>query len=162
MTDTDVEHHEGADLGDVAAAPTSIEEASDYLARVSAELNERKAAVEEAARRLEGVEQSAQSEIDEVTRRGLIEVRDVQRRVDAEIGDTQARLTEQVEAAGRERDDAAGRYNEAIDKVVASGLVARKLLTALGFTAPRGRSKARPVVSKIKAKDVDATAEDGQ
>jgi len=157
-----VEHHAEADLGDVAAAPTSIEEASDYLARISAELNDRKAAVEHAARQLEDVEQSAQSEIDEVTRRGLIEVRDVQRRVDAEIGDTQARLTEQVEVAGRERDDAAARYNEAIDKVVASGLVSRKLLTALGFAAPRGRSKARPVVSKIKAKDVEASSADGQ
>ena len=162
MTDTDVEHHAVVDLGDDAAAPTSIEEASDYLARISAELNERKTAVEEAARRLEGIEQSAQSEIDEVTRRGLIEVRDVQRRVDAEIAEAQARLTEQVESSGRERDDAAARYNEAIDKVVASGLVARKLLTALGFNAPRGRSKARPVVSKIKAKDVDVVSEGGQ
>lgn len=162
MTDTDVEHHAAVDIGDVAAAPTSIEEASDYLARVSAELNERKAAVEDAARRFEGVEQSAQSEIDDVTRRALVEVRDVQRRVDAEIGETQARLTEQVESAGRERDEAVARYNEAIDKVVASGLVARKLLTSLGFTAPRGRAKPRPVVSKIKAKDVDVASEDGQ
>ncbi|MGB8406704.1 MAG: hypothetical protein WCE30_21845 [Mycobacterium sp.] len=162
MTDTHVEHHAEVDFGDVTAAPTSIEEVSDYLARVSAELNERKAAVDEAARRFEDVAQSAQLEIDDVTRRALVEVRDVQRRVDAEIGDTQARLTEQVESAGRERDDAIARYNEAIDKIVASGLVARKMLTSLGFTPPRGRSKSRPVVSKIKAKDVELTSEDGQ
>lgn len=162
MTDTDVEQHEGVDMGDVAAAPTSIEEASDYLARVSAELNERKAAAQEAARRFDGVEHSAQSEIDDVTRRALLEVREVQRRVDAEIRDTQARLTDQVESAARERDDANARYADAIDKVVSSGLVARKMLTSLGFTAARGRSKARPVVSKIKAKDVDVAPEDGQ
>lgn len=156
MTDTAVDTHETSNQGDSVPAPTNIEEVSDYLARISNELNERKAAADEAAQRLADVEQQAQAEIDEVTRRLLREVREVQQRADAEIGHAQARLTGDVESASKLRDEAATRYSEAIDKVVASGLVARKLLASMGFTAPRSKSKAKPVVSKIKPKDVDA------
>ncbi|ORX18464.1 hypothetical protein AWC31_14265 [Mycolicibacterium wolinskyi] len=148
--------HESADLNENVPAPTNIEEVSDYLARISTELNDRKAAAEQAAQRFAGVEQQAQAEIDEVTRRAFREVREVQQRAEAEIRDAQTRLTGEVESASKERDEAAARYADAIDKVVASGLVARKLLASMGFAAPRSKPRPKPVVSKIKPKDVDA------
>ncbi|CAN3132214.1 hypothetical protein ACNUDN_30270 [Mycobacterium sp. smrl_JER01] len=159
MTDTELDN--AAEIGERAGseagtpAPTSVEEASDYLARISAELNERKQAAHEAAQRFAGVEHEVQTEIDDVTRRALTEVRDVQRRVDAEISEAQARLTERVEAASRDLFAAGARYGEAIDKVVASGLVSRKLLAAMGFSTPRSKQKLKPVVSKIKPADLD-------
>lgn len=157
MTDTALDTHDASDLGDSVPAPTNIEEVSDYLARISTELNERKAAAEEATQRFADVEQHAQAEIDELARRLFREVRELQQRVDSELSDAQARLTGDVEAEGKQRDDAVARYAEAIDKVVSSGLVARKMLASLGFATPRNsKAKPRPVVSKIKPKDVDA------
>lgn len=159
MTDTDVdtsqEFGQQVEPDDSAPAPTSVEEASDYLARISAELNERKDAAREAADRFAGVEQAVQDEIDEVTRRALREVRDVQRKAEAEISEAQTRLSDQVEAASQDLHAAGSRYGDAIDKVVASGLVSRKLLAAMGFAAPRNKAKVKPVVSKIKPADLD-------
>lgn len=146
---------DASQVPDSVPAPTNIEEVSDYLARISVELNERKTAAEEAVHRVADVERAAQGEIDEVTRRALREVREVQRRTDAEIGHFRARLTAEVQSVSKERDAAVARYADAIDKVVSSGLVARKLLASMGFTAPRSKSKPKPVVSKIKPKDMD-------
>lgn len=159
MTDTEVDNavefsQEQAGQDDSAPAPKSVEEASDYLARISAELGERKNAAREAGERFAGVEHEVQTEIDDVTRRGLREVRDVQRRVEAEISEAQARLTERMEAESQELGAASARYSEAIDKVVASGLVSRKLLASMGFSAPRSKQKVKPVMSKIKPADV--------
>ncbi|WP_131827826.1 hypothetical protein [Mycolicibacterium fortuitum] len=156
MTETTLDTHDTPDLGDSVPAPTNIEEVSDYLARISTELNERKAAAEQATERFAEVEQRAQAEIDDLARRLFREVRELQQRVDAELTDAQARLTGDVESEGKQRDEAVARYTEAIDKVVASGLVARKLLASMGFAAPRAKAKPKPVVSKVKPKDVDA------
>ncbi|MGB4825111.1 MAG: hypothetical protein WBP82_09450 [Leuconostoc mesenteroides] len=148
MTDTD-------ELTAGETAPKNTEEVSDYLARVTAELTERKAASDEAAQRLAGVAQAAQAEIDEVTRQALVERREVERRRAAEIADTQTRLMQQVDSAGQEREAAAKSYASAIDAVVASGLITRALLSSMGFAAPRGKTKPKRVSSKIKPRDVD-------
>ncbi|RIT36827.1 hypothetical protein D2E76_16370 [Mycobacteroides abscessus] len=157
MTDTQDDTYEStpstADEGD--PAPANIEEASSRLARITGELNERKAAAEKSADRFTTVEHEAQIEIDELTRKALIEIRDVKRRLDADIAEAQTRLTEKIAAAGRERDEDLDRYATAIDTVVASGLFTRRLLKGMGYWAIRKKTTTKPVVSKITAKDLE-------